>query len=248
MAHLAITPQNLEQERGIVMEERRLRIDDQVSGVDERDALPARLRAEPLPLEHDRLHVRPAAHHARPGACLLPHLLRAQQRHRRARRRRRAGGGVRARAQVLRRAFRGGAARAGRSERAAAGRRAAGAGREDGRAAGAPDRLQERGGARTPIGPPSTSSRSCSAAATARACDEDLLREHEIATEVEASNNWGIDPELFSIYAQARPRKTAADLEARHRCGRRQARDASPCPPTSCRRRRTSSRRTSCAA
>ena len=32
MAHLAITPQNLEQERGIVMEERRLRIDDQVSG------------------------------------------------------------------------------------------------------------------------------------------------------------------------------------------------------------------------
>jgi hypothetical protein len=32
MAHLALTPQNLEQERGIVMEERRLRIDDQVSG------------------------------------------------------------------------------------------------------------------------------------------------------------------------------------------------------------------------
>src|SRR5712692_1915863 len=33
MANLAITKQNLEQERGIVMEERRLRIDDQVSGV-----------------------------------------------------------------------------------------------------------------------------------------------------------------------------------------------------------------------
>src|SRR5207244_12511587 len=33
MANLALTRQNLEQERGIVMEERRLRIDDQVSGV-----------------------------------------------------------------------------------------------------------------------------------------------------------------------------------------------------------------------
>src|SRR5262245_44779191 len=33
MWHLAITPQNLEQERGIVMEERRLRIDNQTSGV-----------------------------------------------------------------------------------------------------------------------------------------------------------------------------------------------------------------------
>src|SRR5438046_10612112 len=33
MANLAITPKNLEQERGIVMEERRLRIDNQVSGV-----------------------------------------------------------------------------------------------------------------------------------------------------------------------------------------------------------------------
>ena len=33
MANLALTKQNLEQERGIVMEERRLRIDDQVGGV-----------------------------------------------------------------------------------------------------------------------------------------------------------------------------------------------------------------------
>jgi len=43
----------------------------------------------------------------------------------------------------------------------------------------------------------------------------DLVREHEIATEVQASNGWGIDPELFWIYAQARPGKTAADLERR---------------------------------
>ena len=33
MANLAITPKNLEQERGIVMEERRLRIDNDVDGV-----------------------------------------------------------------------------------------------------------------------------------------------------------------------------------------------------------------------
>jgi zinc protease len=32
---------------------------------------------------------------------------------------------------------------------------------------------------------------------------------------VEASNEWGIDPDLFWIYAQARPKKTAVDLEKR---------------------------------
>jgi zinc protease len=32
---------------------------------------------------------------------------------------------------------------------------------------------------------------------------------------VEASNEWGIEPELFWIYAQARPKKTAEDLEER---------------------------------
>ena len=32
MANLSITPKNLEQERGIVMEERRLRIDNDVEG------------------------------------------------------------------------------------------------------------------------------------------------------------------------------------------------------------------------
>jgi len=44
---------------------------------------------------------------------------------------------------------------------------------------------------------------------------QDLIREHEIATGVEASNEWGIDPDLFWIYAQARPGKTAAQLTAR---------------------------------
>jgi zinc protease len=44
---------------------------------------------------------------------------------------------------------------------------------------------------------------------------QDLIREHEIATAVEASNEWGIDPDVFWVYAQARPGKTAAQLEAR---------------------------------
>jgi len=42
-----------------------------------------------------------------------------------------------------------------------------------------------------------------------------LVREHEVATEVAAENAWGIDPDLFSVYAQARPGKTGAELERR---------------------------------
>jgi predicted Zn-dependent peptidase len=44
---------------------------------------------------------------------------------------------------------------------------------------------------------------------------EDLVREHEVATGVEADNSWGLEPDLFIVYAQARPGKTAADLERR---------------------------------
>ena len=42
-----------------------------------------------------------------------------------------------------------------------------------------------------------------------------MLFRSEVATVVEASNEWGIEPDLFWIYAQARPKKTAADLEKR---------------------------------
>ena len=45
--------------------------------------------------------------------------------------------------------------------------------------------------------------------------DHDLVREHEVATAVDADLQWGIDPELFIIEAKSRPGKTAADLEAR---------------------------------
>src|SRR5262249_27723739 len=45
--------------------------------------------------------------------------------------------------------------------------------------------------------------------------DHDLVREHEVATGVEADLQWGIDPELFVVEAKSRPGKTAADLERR---------------------------------
>jgi zinc protease len=43
----------------------------------------------------------------------------------------------------------------------------------------------------------------------------DLVRTHEIATSVAADLRWGIDPDLFLIYAQARPGKTAEELHTR---------------------------------
>ncbi len=44
---------------------------------------------------------------------------------------------------------------------------------------------------------------------------EDLVRKHELATEVAADLEWGIAADLFAVYAQARPKKTAAELETR---------------------------------
>jgi len=43
----------------------------------------------------------------------------------------------------------------------------------------------------------------------------DLVREQEIATAVDADLDWGIDPDLFTVYAQARPGHTAVELERR---------------------------------
>jgi zinc protease len=45
--------------------------------------------------------------------------------------------------------------------------------------------------------------------------DRDMVREKEVATTVDADLQWGIDEELFIVEAKARPGKTAADLEAR---------------------------------
>jgi zinc protease len=44
---------------------------------------------------------------------------------------------------------------------------------------------------------------------------EDLVREHEVATGVECSNEWGIGGELFWLYAQARPGTTVDMLVGR---------------------------------
>ena len=87
MRALAITPKNLEQERGIVKEERRLRIDDDPGGKIYEEIYLARVRGQHLPLGADRLHGRHRRDHARGRQELLPHLLRAQQRDPRARRR-----------------------------------------------------------------------------------------------------------------------------------------------------------------
>jgi predicted Zn-dependent peptidase len=45
--------------------------------------------------------------------------------------------------------------------------------------------------------------------------ERDLIREHEVATTVEADLQWGMDPELFIVEAKARPKRTVADLEKR---------------------------------
>jgi len=43
----------------------------------------------------------------------------------------------------------------------------------------------------------------------------DLVRTREVATSVAADLRWGIDPELFLIYAQAKPGKTADEMTRR---------------------------------
>jgi predicted Zn-dependent peptidase len=45
--------------------------------------------------------------------------------------------------------------------------------------------------------------------------ERDLVREHEVATGVDADLQWGIDEELFVVEAKSRPGRTAADLEKR---------------------------------
>ncbi len=77
----AITAENLDTQRDVVMNERRQRVDNQPYGRGERAPLRAALsRRPPLPLAGDRLHGGHRRRHARGGAGLLPHLLRAEQR------------------------------------------------------------------------------------------------------------------------------------------------------------------------
>jgi predicted Zn-dependent peptidase len=214
MAHLAITKQNLEQERGIVMEERRLRIDNEVSGVmNEALYLQAFVRApyrwntvgfmedlRLITLEQARAYFH--TYYAPNNAVLVL-----------------AGDLDPGRTFGLVQRYFGGIPRSRPPAPIDAAEPA-----QDGER-----RVTVRKNAQLPAvlmgykGVPvrhadrpalDVLERVLSGGDSAR-LDEDLVREHEVATGVEANNGWGIDPELFWIYAQARPKKTAADLEQR---------------------------------
>ena len=214
MAHLALTPQNLEQERGIVMEERRLRIDDQVSGVmNEALYLQAYVKTpyrwntvgfmsdlQKITLEDAKQYFR--TYYAPDNAILVlvgdldPEPTR----------------------RLVERYFgpiprRPPPPPVDASEPPQDGER----------------RVAVRKNAELPavlIGYHAVSAldpdraaldvveRVVSGGESARLY-EDLVRAHEVATGVEANNSWGIDPDLFWIYAQARPGKTAKQLEER---------------------------------
>ena len=214
MAHLAITKQNLEQERGIVMEERRLRIDNEVAGVmDEALYLHAFVESsyrwnvigfmadiERITLEQARAYFQ--TYYAPNNATLIlagdvdpPAAFQLVERYFGAIPRRRPPGPV-----------------------------AANEPPQDGER-----RVTVRKNAELPaimIGyhapraldadraPLDVIERLLSGGESSRLY-EDLVRRHEVATAVEADNSWGIDPDLFWIYAQARPKKTAAKLEER---------------------------------
>ena len=214
MANLALTKQNLEQERGIVMEERRLRIDDQVGGVMSEELYLHAFEQSPyrwntigfmsdirrITLDEARAYFE--TYYAPNNATLV------------------LAGDLEPRAAMalVRRYF------GGIRRRPAPAPVDASEPPQDGER-----RVAVRKNAELPavlIG--------CH---TARAADPDrpvldvieqllahgdssrlhgdLVRAHEVATGVEANNDWGIEPDLFWIYAQARPRKTAADLEER---------------------------------
>jgi zinc protease len=214
MAHLAITKQNLEQERGIVMEERRLRIDDQVSGV-MNEALyllafvqsPYRWNTigfmsdlQRITLEQARAYFE--TYYAPNNATLV------------------LAGDLEPRAAVAlaRQYFRGirrgpPPAPVDPSEPPQDGERRA----EVRKNAELPAVLIGYHTVRAgdPDRPALDVIERLLAGGDSARLYEDLVRAHEVATVVEANNDWGIDPDLFWIYAQARPQKTAADLERR---------------------------------
>jgi predicted Zn-dependent peptidase len=214
MAHLAITAQNLEQERGIVMEERRLRVDDQVSGVmNEALYLQAYVQSpyrwpvigfmsdlRRITLEQARAFFH--TYYAPNNAILVL-----------------AGDVEPGKAFALVKRYFGAIPRStppapvDPSEPPQVGERRA----VVTKTAELPALLMGyRGVAVRDADRPvlDVMEKLLTGGDSAR-LDEDLLRKHELATEVEASMSWGIDPELFVVYAQARPKKTAAELQAR---------------------------------
>jgi hypothetical protein len=227
MAHLAITQSNLEQERGIVMEERRLRIDDQVSGaMNEELYLAAFMRARTAGTLSASCET--SAHHARAGARVLPHLLCPEQRHPG------ACGDVaperRSRSRALLRAHP--AAHAARavdaSEPPQAGRGAPSCTKR--RSCPHPLRLARRR-RRDPRPRRPRRARAPARRRRQRAPRADLVRKHEIATERRGDNDLGHRPRAVPALRAGRARKTAAEPARPHR--RRCWRDlaAKPVPP-----------------
>jgi predicted Zn-dependent peptidase len=214
MAHLAITKKNLEQERGIVMEERRLRIDNEVAGVmDETLYLQAFVRApyrwntigfmediSSITLPQARAYFE--TYYAPNNATLVL-----------------AGDFEPARAFAAVQRYFGGIPRrpppapVDSREPAQDGERRALVRKN----AELPAVLIGYKGVRVADAdrPALDVIERVLAGGDSARLDEDLVREHEVATGVEVNNAWGIDTELFWIYAQARPKKTAADLEKR---------------------------------
>jgi predicted Zn-dependent peptidase len=214
MANLAITKQNLEQERGIVMEERRLRIDNQVVGaMSEALSLTAFVRTpyrwntvgfmedlERITLEEARAYFR--TYYAPNNAIVVL-----------------AGDVETAAAFRLVERYFGRIPRRpppapvdGREPPQEGVRRAVVR-----KAAELPALLVGWHGVR--VADPDRAAldvveRLLGDGASSR-LELDLVREHEVATEASADNAWTIDPELFTIYAQAAPGKTLAAVEER---------------------------------
>jgi len=214
MAHLAITPQNLEQERGIVKEERRLRIDNEVSGVmDEALYLqafvesPRRWNTVGFMADLDRITLDDARAYF--ATCYAPNNATLVL----------AGDVEPAATFALVERYFGPIPRrkppppVEASEPPQEGERRA----EVRKNAELPAVLIGYHGVRAldPERPVlDVIERVLDGGESAR-LHQDLIREHELATSVEADNVWGIDADLIWVYAQARPGKTALELEHR---------------------------------
>ncbi len=214
MAHLAITPQNLEQERGIVMEERRLRIDNEVGGsMHEALYLQAFVRSpyrwntvgfmedlKRITLDQARAYFR--TYYAPNNATLVL-----------------AGDVEPAAAFALADKYFGGIPRheppapVDAAEPEQDGERRAVVRRQ----AELPEVLIGYKAIRAsdPDRPALDVALRVLAGGESSRLERDLIRQHEVATTVDADVQWGIDPELAIVEAKARPGKTAADLEAR---------------------------------
>jgi len=214
MAHLLITPQNLAQERGIVMEERRLRIDNQVGGVmNEELYLQAYVRSpyrwttvgfmedlKLITLEQARAYFRTnyapnnatmvLAGDIEPAAAfaLVEKYFGAIPRHE-------PPAPVDAEEPVQDGERRSIVRRQAELPAVLIGYKAI--------AINDPDRAAF-----------DVATRVLSGGESSR-LERDMVREKEVATSVDADLEWGIDQELFIVEAKARPGKTAADLEGR---------------------------------